>query len=102
VAGFKVLIDDNYHFTDESERITHGTFDTAAQAVAACQAIVDEFLIGALKPGMTVAALYEVYTNFGDDPFIMPVDPKDAPVAFSAWAHACERCAVLAGLPPVA
>jgi hypothetical protein len=31
---------------------------------------------------MTARALYEQYMGFGDDPFIMPVDPNDAPVDF--------------------
>jgi hypothetical protein len=99
VASYQVLIDDNFHYQDESERITHGTFQSAAEAVAACQAIVDEFLIGALKPGMSAAALYEVYKSFGDDPFVMTVDPKDARVPFSAWLYAEERCEVLGAKP---
>jgi len=43
--------------------------------------IADEFLIAAFKPGMSVADLYEQYARFGD----VPVDPNDAPVAYSAW-----------------
>ena len=85
MARYQVLIDDNFHYQDESERITHGAFQSAAEAVAVCRAIVDEFLIGVFKPGMTAAALYEQYVSFGDDPFIMTVDPIDARVPFSAW-----------------
>lgn len=90
MTSYKVLIDDNYHFIDESERITHGSFDSPAEGVAACQAIVDEFLIDAFKPGMTAAALYEVYKGFGDDPFVVPTDPM--PGAFSARGYAKGRC----------
>jgi hypothetical protein len=98
VSRYKVLIDDNYHFMDESERITHGVFDTADDAVAACKRIVDGCLV--LAPGMTARALYERYMGFGDDPFIMPVNPDDEPVAFSAWVYAKERCeAIIAALP---
>jgi hypothetical protein len=68
---YKVLIDDNFHFQDESERVTHGTFDTADKALAACRRVVDEFLAGAYKLGMSSPALYEQYTLFGDDPFIV-------------------------------
>jgi hypothetical protein len=50
--------------------------------------------------GMTAAAPYEQYEGFGDDPFIVPVDPRDVPVAFSAWAYAKERCEVLASAKP--
>jgi hypothetical protein len=96
VAAYKVLIDDNYHFMDETERVTHGVFDTADEAIAACKRIVDECLKPMLQPGMTATALYDQYKGFGDDPFIVPVDPNDAPVSFSAWDYAEERCEVLA------
>jgi hypothetical protein len=54
-----------------------------------------------LAIGRQYTALYEQYEGFGDDPFIVPVDPNDAPVAFSAWPYAKERCtAIIAELPP--
>jgi site-specific recombinase XerC len=95
VSGYKVLIDDNFHFMDESERVLHGVFATADEAIVACKLIVDECLKPMLQPGMTATALYEQYNGFGDDPFIVPVDPNDAPLAFSAWEYAKERCEVL-------
>lgn len=67
---YRVLIDDNFHYQDESERITHGQFKTAAEAIAACKAIVDEFLAGAFEPGMSVTDLYGLFTGFGPDPFV--------------------------------
>ena len=71
MAGYKVLIDDNFHFMDESGRITHGVFATADEAVAACKKIVDDCLVPMLGPGMTARALYEQYMGFGDDPFVV-------------------------------
>jgi hypothetical protein len=91
-----VIIDDNFHYQDESERVTHGEFKTAAEAIAACRAVVDEFLAGAFKPGMSATVLWDTYRDFGDDPFIVPADSKAAPVTFSAWQYARERCEVLA------
>jgi hypothetical protein len=35
------------------------------------------------------------------DPFIVPVDPKDASVTFSAWAYAEQRCQVLGAKAPL-
>jgi hypothetical protein len=100
VAGYKVLIDDNFHYMDENERIEHGVFATADEAVAACKQIVDECLEPMVQPGMTATALYEQYVNFGDDPFVMAIDLGDARVTFSAWEYAKERCeAIIAGLP---
>ena len=95
--AYGVLIDDNFHYQDESERVTHGQFETVSEAIAACRIIVDEFLAGAFEPGMSAMTLYDLYTSFGDDPFVVCDDPKAAPVGFSAWAYARERCEVLAG-----
>ncbi|MCK1367236.1 hypothetical protein [Bradyrhizobium sp. 62] len=96
--SYRVLIDDNYHFTDESERVTHGVFPTAQEAVSACQKIVDEWLASAFKPGMASEALWELYVAFGDDSFILPVEPKDAPAAdFDAWDYARQRCEAMGG-----
>jgi hypothetical protein len=91
-----VLIDNNFRYEDESERVTLGKFETAAEAIAACQRIVDDFLAGAFEPGMSATALWDVYRDFGDDPFILPTDSETAPVTFSAWRYARERCEVLA------
>jgi hypothetical protein len=41
--------------------------------------------------------LHDLYKSFGDDPFVVPADPKAAPVTFSAWDYARERCAVIEG-----
>ena len=43
--------------------------------------------------GMSAQALWEQYTCFGEDPFILSVDVT--PVHFSAWDYARERCAQL-------
>ena len=94
---YTVFIDDNFRYQNEPERVTHGQFETAAEAVAACQRIVDDFLASVFEPGMSATALYDLYKSFGDDPFVVPADPKGAPVAFSAWQYARERCKALAG-----
>jgi hypothetical protein len=87
------LIDDNFHFQDEFERVTHGVFATADAALSACRSIVDGFLADAFVPGMSSAALYEQYTLFGDDPFVVAIDSKGAPaIHFDAWRYARERC----------
>jgi hypothetical protein len=99
MAGYKVLIDDNFHYMNEDYRGDGGEFATADEAIAACKRIVDECLEPMLGPGTTAMALYEQYEGFGDDPFVVPVDPNDAPVAFSAWGYAKERCEVLCAKP---
>ncbi len=73
MGGFTVKIDDNYHFMDGTERVTHGQFETADEALAVCRVIVDDFLADAIKPGMSSAALWERYKMFGEDPFVVAV-----------------------------
>jgi hypothetical protein len=97
VTGYKVLIDDNFHYSDESERVTHRVFATAEEALTACRAIVDDLLTDAFRPGMSSSDLYDCYKQFGDDPFIVPIGPEDGPVNFSAWQFARERCEAITG-----
>jgi hypothetical protein len=102
VARYRGLIDDNFHYQDEDHRYEHGRFDSADEAVAVCKQIVDECLEHMLKPGMTAAALYELWVMFGEDPYIMPVDRTEARVTFSAADYAKERCEVLELAPSIA
>lgn len=87
--AFKVFVDDNYHYRDESERYEQGVYKTFEAAVKVCKAIVDDFLTDAFKPGMSSAELYKHYLAFGEDPFIAPVPEREH---FSAWAYAEQRC----------
>jgi hypothetical protein len=89
---YKVFIDDNFHYMDESERYELGEFPTLDAAIAASRKIVDEYLLSAYKPGMTAHALYRSYTSFGEDPFIVAVSSNETGVLFSAWDYAKSRC----------
>lgn len=88
-------VDDNYHYMDETYRRTHGEYETQEDALIAARAIVDAFLASAHTPGMTAEALYQMYTSFGDDPFI--IGPRDSD--FSAWNYARARCEILCAAP---
>ena len=94
---YTVLVDENSHEQDETERYEHGTFATYDEAVAACQRIVDEFLALQYRPGMAADDLYRLYTMFGEDPFIRSDGPDGDPRSsiFSAWEYAQLRCALL-------
>jgi hypothetical protein len=89
VPSYRVLIDDNFHYMDEDERYEHGQFDSLEAAIAACKHIVDAFLEESYTPGMTAASLYDSYTAFGQDPFIVG---GEGGVLFSAWDYAKARC----------
>jgi hypothetical protein len=86
---YEVVVDDNAHYMDESERYTHGEFGSAEMALSAAKALVDADLQSFYNPGMTADDLYRHYTTFGRDPFIRSDDKR---CHFSAWSYAKERC----------
>ena len=88
--SFKVIVADNFHYMDESENYTHGTFTTLELATEAAKQIVDEYLASAYKPGMSVAELYHSYVSFGEDTYIEAEGHSG--VLFSAWDYAREKC----------
>ncbi len=79
MPSYKVLINDNAHYMDESERADHGVFANADEAVAACKKIVDD-------------DLNAMWNAFGPDPIVVPLNPNDPCVRFSAWTYAKGRC----------
>ena len=78
-APYVVMVDENSHYMDETERYENGRYPDRASALAACRAIVDEFL--ERTEADTADELFRLYTLFGDDPFIVP---DDAEPPFSA------------------
>ncbi|GLK74749.1 hypothetical protein GCM10008171_00010 [Methylopila jiangsuensis] len=89
-GDWTVYVDDNFHYMDKEERYRLGSFDSLEAAVAACRKIVDTFLQD--NPAKTADELYEHYTLFGQDPWIMrPASASDTPL-FSAWDYARRRC----------
>jgi hypothetical protein len=96
---YTVMIDDNFHYMDQDERLEHGTFATLEEALAVCRKLVDDWLADHHKPGMTATQLYEIYVGFGEDPFIIAPHEPSAGVLFSAWDYARERSAVICGGP---
>lgn len=87
---FTVRIRENSHYMDESEAYEHGRFATYAEAETACRRIVDGYLAGAKKPGMSADDLFRSYTMFGEDPAIDAAGPDGK--RFSAWDYARQRC----------
>jgi hypothetical protein len=83
VTGYKVFIDDNFHCQDQSDRETHGMVATAAEALAVCRSIVDDFLY---ECGSSQACPQRLYTSAtrrsGHDPFMVPIYPNGPSVSF--------------------
>jgi hypothetical protein len=71
MAEYKVLVDDNFHYMDESERYELGRYSYLEEASRVCRKLVDDWLAYTYKPGMRADHLYELYVFFGEDPFIV-------------------------------
>ena len=89
--AYRVMVDDNYHYMDESERYQHGEFATLDAAIEAARKIVDEYLESAWKPGMSADELIASYCQFGEDPFIVAPGENIAGVPFSGRDYARQR-----------
>jgi hypothetical protein len=94
---YRVMVDDNFHYQDSDERRELGIYETLEEALAACRAIVNQSLEEEYRPGISAEALYDRYTSFGDDPFIVVLDDTDDSATFSAWSYAKERCRMICG-----
>ena len=88
---YRVLINDNAHFMDESERSDYGVFNNLNEALVACKEIVDDELNTMCRPGMSAQELYRLYVAFGPDPFVVPLNSLVADVEFSASTYAKQR-----------
>jgi hypothetical protein len=90
---FTVRVADNFHYMDESETYTQGSYATYEEALKVCQQFVLHDLTEASEPGRPAAKVLENYHTFGSDPFI--VGPDTGAERFSAWDYARQECAKL-------
>lgn len=94
--NYKILIDDNFHYMDESERTTGPTLTTREEAIAEAKKIVDESLRWERRQCQNPhnpSEIFARYRSFGEDPFIVSEDEE---CSFSAWEYAKERSASIA------
>jgi hypothetical protein len=87
---FTVRVADNFHYQDESETYTEGSYATYAEALSVAAQIVCDSLLRLAKPGMSGEKLYRAYTMCGEDAFIVGARPDDP--RFSAWGYAKQLC----------
>ena len=60
--------------------------------MAKSKKIIDDDLDATWKPGTSAAELYQLYICWGPDAVVVPLNPNDPALAFSAWPYAKERC----------
>ena len=91
-TGYTVMVDDNFHFMDEDERYTLGTFPTKREALGASLRLVGQDLQDGDLSDKTAEDLIKGYQTGGEDPFTVGLP-------FSAWDYAEELAHMLAGKP---
>jgi hypothetical protein len=79
---------------DEDARHTLGEYATAEEALTAARDVVESDLRELYRPGMSATKLFQLYTTFGRDPYIISSDDN---CAFSAWDYARARSRELSG-----
>lgn len=67
---FKVIVDDNYHYMDKSERYTVGSYATLEEAIEKCKEITVESLEHFYEEGIAPKDLSAQWAMFGEDPYI--------------------------------
>jgi len=68
---FKVFVDDNYHYMDESERYTAGSYNSLEKAIERCKKITIQSLEDLCEKGISPEKLSAQWSMFGEDPFIV-------------------------------
>lgn len=86
--AYNVVVASNFHYMDRSEHYVAGVFESADDALRLARKIVEASL-SAYEPGMTAEQMFDAYTSFGEDPFIVPATDAGH---FSAWEYAAQRC----------
>ena len=93
---FKVYVDDNSHYKDESERYLKGNYGDCKAAVNVCKQIVDDFLAKAYSKDKIEDQLWREYTHWGEDTFIVVAEGEND-CSFSAWDYAKKRIKEIVG-----
>ena len=91
---YTVMVDDNFHYMDESHRYELGKYDSLNEARNAAVKIVDEFLIENKETVADEGELIAMYCLYGEDPFILNDDLENH---FSARSYASQKCKELFG-----
>lgn len=86
---YTVMVDDNFHYMDESHRYKLGKFNSLDKARKASMKIVDEFLVENKNSVKDVGELMAMYCLYGEDPYILNDDPENR---FSARTYARQKC----------
>jgi hypothetical protein len=87
--GWRVMVSDNFDFMDDDAPSCAGSYPTYEDALARAKGIVEASIKN--SQGTTADEIYDHYTSFGDDAFILaPAGTKQPESLFSSWNYAEE------------
>ena len=78
---YKIYVDDNYHYMDESDRYVADSYSSLEEAVERCKELTIKSLEDLYEDGITPENLSAQWAMFGEDPFVRG---GDGSVPFSA------------------
>ncbi len=78
---YKVFVDDNYHYADQSERYSVGSYGSLPEAIDKCKEITINSLKHFYEKGITPDKLSAQWSMFGEDPYVFT---GEGSVPFSA------------------
>jgi hypothetical protein len=78
---YKIYVDDNYHYMDESARYVADSYSSLEEAVERCKELTIKSLEDLYEDGITPENLSAQWAMFGEDPFVFG---GDGSVPFSA------------------
>jgi hypothetical protein len=67
---YKIYVDDNYHYMDESERYVADSYSSLEEAVERCKELTIKSLEDLYEDGITPENLSAQWAMFGEDPFV--------------------------------
>ena len=85
---FDVKISNHGRYMDDESRASI-SFNSEKEAIDECKEIVDESIFELHKTGMSPEELFSMYTQFGDDPYVICGEKK---IEFSSFDYAKIKC----------
>jgi hypothetical protein len=67
---FKIFVDDNFHYMDESERYAAGSYNSLEEAIGQCKELTIKSLKDLYEKGITPEKLQTQWLMFGEDPYV--------------------------------
>jgi len=90
--GYRVMVDDNFHYMDPDERYQLAVCDTEEEARALCIGRLEADLRALAADCSTPSELVQQWMSFGEDPFVVATDGSPG-IDWSARDHVREHAA---------